>query len=65
MFPARTPLFPRWERAQPLGYVLKSPKGKVLGSVWPRDGVWFAETNGKRSQALPSRDAAKRWVEEA
>ena len=65
MHPARKSLFPRWERAQPLGYVLKSPKGKVLGSVWPKEGIWFAETEGRRSKPLPSRDAAKRWVEEA
>lgn len=50
-----------WEQAQPFGQVFKL-KGAVIGSVWPKNGVAYAEFEGTQ-KSFPDLNGAKLWVE--
>jgi hypothetical protein len=56
-----TPPKIHWQPACPCGYVLQQGT-KVLASVWPKSGAWYAEAKGQQSTALPNAQTARDWA---
>lgn len=52
-----------WKHLRNFSQVLVGPQGPV-GSIWPKNGQWFAEHRLNLSDPLKTQEEAKRWVED-